>query len=89
MIIFSNPEKPFQLTPKKTLKRNVVLALYADEIVAAYKAVEDSSSKDIQTPSTWSTYETTNFIRKVIHRVLPEAIRRVRRPSHRSKSPTR
>lgn len=74
MIIISDPSKPFLLTPKSSVKRNATVQLYEAEIAAAYKAVEDSSLKDITPPTTWSTAETTDFVRRLIHRVLPVAI---------------
>jgi len=50
--------------------RKVILRDYEKEIDATYLAVENSSSSDIEAPKEWTEEQTTEYITKVVTRVL-------------------
>ena len=74
MIIVTYPDRPIQLTAKGTLKRKTMLEEYADDITEVYKAVDDSSLKDVAPPVTWSVEESTDYIHRVVEKVLEKPI---------------
>ncbi|GBE89735.1 acetyl-CoA synthetase-like protein [Sparassis crispa] len=70
MIIVTNPSKPFQLTAKGTIRRQICIDAYADEIEAVYKAVQDSSDVEVPIPVSWTSDTTLEFIRELVERVM-------------------
>ena len=70
MIIIASPSKPFSFTGKGTLRRQAIINDYADEIEAAYKAVENDTQESFATPSRWTRNSTALFVRRVIERTL-------------------
>ena len=74
MIIVTNPMKPFLFTPKRTIRRQLMLKDYATEIVDLYKAVEDSSNSDIAPPASWKVNDTTVFAKNVVQKVLGQNV---------------
>ena len=74
MIIVASPSKPFAYTDKGSVKRQITLQLYDDEIESAYAAVENSSQTDIEPPSNWDRESTHNFVKKVVIGVIGHEI---------------
>ncbi|KAJ7475732.1 hypothetical protein FB451DRAFT_255063 [Mycena latifolia] len=70
MILISTPEKPFDYTPKMSLRRKVVLAAYAEEIEAAY-AAKTASALKIAPSSSWvDPADARDFVRRAVTAVL-------------------
>ncbi|TFK32327.1 acetyl-CoA synthetase-like protein [Crucibulum laeve] len=69
MIIVTSPEKPLEFTPKGTPRRQVCLVSYANEIEAAYIAVESSSQANTS-PNVWTDLSTLYFIRYAVKAVV-------------------
>lgn len=74
MILIATPSKLFHLTAKGTLRRNLILSDYEDEIEAIYQAVETSAESDIPPPTTWDEDGIKTFVRAVVHDTLNRAI---------------
>ena len=70
MIVVTDPSRPMQLTAKRTIRRQIMLNEYATEIAAAYKAVEEVSERGIDVPTGWSVEECTEYVRKVVKKIL-------------------
>lgn len=70
MIVIAGPHKPFSYTAKGTTRRPIVIAEYADEIEAAYIAVEESSQTHVDPPADWNVEGSTEFARRVVTQVL-------------------
>ncbi|ETW81166.1 tridomain enzyme adenylation-thiolation-dehydrogenase [Heterobasidion irregulare TC 32-1] len=72
MLVIASPAKPFTFTAKRTMRRNVILDDYADEIAAAYRSMKnaDNSSIHVNPPSSWDFPRTLPFIRSVIASIL-------------------
>ena len=68
MIIFSVPSKPFSYTGKGTTRRQAIIKEYAQEIEALYQ--EDTTFKEIATPSVWDQPNTLRFVHSVIQKGL-------------------
>ncbi|KAH8110860.1 acetyl-CoA synthetase-like protein [Phellopilus nigrolimitatus] len=66
MILVASPSKPFSLTAKNTVRRQVTLKEYNDEIEAAYKAVDESAQENIVGPENWSPPQATEFVRQIV-----------------------
>ncbi|KAH8110862.1 acetyl-CoA synthetase-like protein [Phellopilus nigrolimitatus] len=66
MIIVASPSKPFPLTGKGTVRRQVTIKEYDDEIEAAYKAVDESAQDNIVGPENWSQPQVTEFVREIV-----------------------
>ncbi|EJC99755.1 acetyl-CoA synthetase-like protein [Fomitiporia mediterranea MF3/22] len=77
MIIVTSPEKPFEYTPKRTLRRQRILDAYAVEIDAVYAAVEESAQTDIGTPKDWSESSVLEFVRNVVAHTMKTQKRNV------------
>ena len=74
MIIVANTSKPLQLTAKGTVRRQVMINEYADEIAAAYALVESSSIRDIAPPAIWGINETVAFVKEIVEKILGRAV---------------
>lgn len=70
MILFSNPERPFLLTGKGSVRSVPTLELYADEVDAAYEAFDRGYSSDLRPPTNWTDDETLDFVDAVIRHAL-------------------
>ncbi|EIN05387.1 acetyl-CoA synthetase-like protein [Punctularia strigosozonata HHB-11173 SS5] len=70
MIMVASPFKPFQYTSKGTIRRQVTLQEYQEEIEALYASVEESTQADIPAPVEWTLDLTKDFVRKVVNSVL-------------------
>ncbi|EJC99607.1 acetyl-CoA synthetase-like protein [Fomitiporia mediterranea MF3/22] len=70
MIIVASPEKPFQYTAKRSLRRQVVLEAYSKEIDKLYTIVNDSAQVDIAPPKDWSESSVLDFIRDVVAQTM-------------------
>ncbi|GJJ05918.1 putative secondary metabolism biosyntheticenzyme [Clathrus columnatus] len=72
----ASSSQPFTYTAKETLKKGVILNLYADKIDALYKDAEESVHAEIPIPlgthpgGGWTEEESLVFVSKVIHTVL-------------------
>ncbi|KAH8110853.1 acetyl-CoA synthetase-like protein [Phellopilus nigrolimitatus] len=66
MILVASPSKPFALTGKGTLRRQVIIKEYDGEIDAAYKAVDESAQENIADPEDWTLSHTTEFVRQIV-----------------------
>ncbi|VDB87373.1 unnamed protein product [Peniophora sp. CBMAI 1063] len=73
MILVTSPEKPLEWTAKGTVRRNVSLAKYEDEIEAIYKAAE-SSHDGPQRPATWTPETTLAFVHAVVEMALSQKV---------------
>lgn len=66
MILVAAVDKPFEYTPKLSLKRKVVLRSYAAEIEELY-AAKDASSLSVPCPDDWRDATLVlNFVRTVV-----------------------
>ena len=74
MITAESPSKPFVYTAKGTPRRHVIIKTYEAEINALYDAVDQSTQKDIDAPTSWEYEETLDFIRTVILSVLGHSV---------------
>lgn len=72
MILVANSSKPFPMTPKNTVMRKAVVALYDSEIEACYEAVERSANvgSDIEVPTEWDQEQTLAFVRRIVTKVM-------------------
>ncbi|KAF9066601.1 hypothetical protein BDP27DRAFT_1330220, partial [Rhodocollybia butyracea] len=70
LIVVVNPSKPLQLTAKGTLRRQVSLDAYHDEIENAYEALEVASQPEIKAPTTWDLKAVENFVSEVVIKSL-------------------
>ena len=70
MILIAHPEKPLEVTAKGTVRRNICLAKYKDEIAALYKAVDDSSHVGPEAPTSWTPETAPVFVREVVEIVM-------------------
>lgn len=74
MIVVTDPSHPLLYTAKHTIRRQVSLKEYADEVSRAYKAVAESSNEDISPPSSWELADVVQFVRSVADRVLERPV---------------
>ncbi|KAI9459306.1 acetyl-CoA synthetase-like protein [Russula earlei] len=74
MIIAASPSKPFLYTAKMTARRQAILKVYDPEINALYDTVEQTSQVDIPLPVEWNPSQSLEFIRHVVHKVMPEKV---------------
>ncbi|TFY68026.1 hypothetical protein EVJ58_g1265 [Rhodofomes roseus] len=74
MIMVTDLAKPFTYTAKGTPRRQPVLRDYSQEIERLYEIVHDSTQSDIPAPLTWDLLSTTDFVRRVVGRVLVHAV---------------
>ncbi|EPQ59006.1 acetyl-CoA synthetase-like protein [Gloeophyllum trabeum ATCC 11539] len=70
MITVSKPSKPFTYTAKNTLRRQVIIYEYQDEIDALYAKLEESTQSSIPPPADWDLASATEFVRAVVNKVL-------------------
>ncbi|EJC99762.1 uncharacterized protein FOMMEDRAFT_148605 [Fomitiporia mediterranea MF3/22] len=75
MIIVTSPEKPFEYTAKRTVRRQQVVTAYTSEIDAVYAAVEESGQTEIPAPEEWSESASLEFVRDVIARTMKRDVR--------------
>ncbi|THH13951.1 hypothetical protein EW146_g6322 [Bondarzewia mesenterica] len=68
----ADPAKPFKLTAKRTLRRNAILNDYADEILAAYRAMQDADTifERVALPASWDLPSAFAFVREIVGNVL-------------------
>lgn len=74
MIVLAIPSKPFTFTGKGSIRKSAVVADYADEIEAAYTAVEAGTSANVDAPATWTKETATDFVRAVVLKVLESKV---------------
>ncbi|KAG7093077.1 putative NRPS-like protein biosynthetic cluster, variant 2 [Marasmius oreades] len=74
MILIADAAKPFRYTAKGSVRRQLLLKDYEDEISKLYEDVETSTQPDIPAPSHWDTISCRNFVRKVVRSVLPNGV---------------
>ncbi|KAF5351577.1 hypothetical protein D9758_007202 [Tetrapyrgos nigripes] len=75
MILVANPNKPFEMTPKGTPRRNAVLKDYAEEIDEAYIAFDESSQVQFNPPKSWNTEDCTSFVRTAFKSVMEQNVK--------------
>ena len=66
--------KPFLYTAKMTVRRQMVIKEYEDEIANVYEAVESSSNQDIGSPENWDLNSCIEFARVIVHKTLNKEI---------------
>ncbi|KAH8110847.1 acetyl-CoA synthetase-like protein [Phellopilus nigrolimitatus] len=66
MILVASPSRPFPLTGKGTVRRQVTIKEYDNEIDAAYKAVDESAQENIVGPEDWTPPQVTEFVRQIV-----------------------
>lgn len=71
MIIVSTASKPFEYTAKGTPRRQLIINSYAEEIKAAYAAVDNTSVQGVKPPTAWNIDSVKEFIRSVVKKELP------------------
>lgn len=70
MILIAAADKPFEYTPKHSVKRQAVLKSYAREIEELY-AAKDASSLAISRPENWHDVALVlDFVRRVVEEVM-------------------
>ena len=74
MILVEHPSKPFQYTPKSTVRRQFVISEYEKEIDDLYGAVEANAQSAVPAPDEWTTEATLDFVRKVVTGVMKKAV---------------
>ena len=77
MIVVTSPNKPFQYTGKGSIRRQICIDEYEDEIKAAYDAVAESSQAHIEPPTTWDLEGVREFVRGVVTHVMRDAGKKV------------
>ena len=70
MILVASPDKPFEYTPKGTLRRQNVLRNYAQEIEAIYVSVKESTQVNLKGPKDWTRHSALEFTRDVLERTM-------------------
>lgn len=78
MIIATSAAKPFQYTGKGTIRRQACIAVYEEEIEAAYGAVARSSLASINPPTTWDLQGIKTFVNSVVVYVMKDASEKVK-----------
>jgi hypothetical protein len=75
MILVMDPEKPFEYTPKGTIRRESTLRKYADDINQLYDITEASTSSEIPQPVSLNFRDVTTFVHAVVWKVLNRDIK--------------
>ena len=70
MIVIASPKKPFSVTSKGTLRRQAIINDYAEEIDAAYEAVEEDAQISTSGPVNWDIGNAKLFVRQLIEKTL-------------------
>lgn len=76
MILVADPERPFKVTPKQTLRRSEIVTDYSEEISDAYRAFSLSGSGGAAIPKSWTVENAVNFVLETVNRVLGRPITR-------------
>lgn len=74
MILVAHPDRPFDYTPKATLRRAAILTAYHKMIDNAYKAVDDISVEGNGIPIGRTHDKITRFIRNLFRKVVDNKI---------------
>lgn len=74
MIVVAKKSKPFERTPKNTLRIAFIVKNYAPEIDEAYAAFEDSAQTRIAAPREWTPDSTLAYVRTVVDEALEGAL---------------
>ncbi|KAK0499795.1 hypothetical protein EDD18DRAFT_1442304 [Armillaria luteobubalina] len=74
MIIVTKPGRPVAYTAKNTVRRQVTLDNYSEDIETLYKTVEGSAQSGILPPSEWDYTSTHEFVRNVVLQTFPRPI---------------
>ncbi|KAF9258147.1 acetyl-CoA synthetase-like protein [Marasmius fiardii PR-910] len=74
MILVADPTKPFKYTSKNSVRRQVTLKEYDDEVSMLYENVKASTQPEISTPLQWDLDSCRIFIRKVIKSVFQKEV---------------
>ena len=69
MIIVTHPDKPFEFTGKRTVRRNACIDMYSAEIDELYKLVEETSEVDVPIPPSWDEESALVYVRGVVKKV--------------------
>lgn len=70
MILVASPSKPFTYTAKGGTRRQSIIDGYADEISAAYDAVDESAQVEIAGPDDWSFPSISSFVRRIVEHTM-------------------
>lgn len=73
LVIFEDPQHPFLLTDKGTVREKLTLDLYAEQIERAYQNIEKASIEDVQLPTVLNRKDIMTFLQHVVRKLLPEA----------------
>jgi len=74
MIIVASPSKPFLYTTKMTTRRQAILKDYDEDINALYDSAEQTSQVDIPLPTEWTSSQSLDFVRHIIHKVMVQEV---------------
>ena len=74
MITVVSPSKPFQYTAKMSLRRQIIIDSYEQEIEDLYAAFEESAQADLKPPSSWSYDNAKSFVHQVVARVMAQSV---------------
>ncbi|KDQ07664.1 hypothetical protein BOTBODRAFT_139808 [Botryobasidium botryosum FD-172 SS1] len=66
MIVVTNSSKPFLYTAKGSIKRQLTIDHFQEEIEATYRAVENAVQTSFKPPVTWDYASVLEFVRKVV-----------------------
>lgn len=75
MILVMDSEKPFEYTPKGTIRRALTLRKYNDDINQLYEITEGSGSSEIGQPASLNFADVATFVHAVVRKVLNRDIR--------------
>lgn len=68
------PGKPFEYTPKGTIRRELTLEKYADDINQLYEITQGSNLVQIGKPSSLGLGDVAAFVRNVVVQILNKDI---------------
>ncbi|KAK0499792.1 hypothetical protein EDD18DRAFT_1460649 [Armillaria luteobubalina] len=74
MIIVTKPGRPVAYTAKNTVRRQVTLDNYSEDIETLYETVEGSTQSGILPPLEWDYTSTYEFVRNVVLQTFPHPI---------------
>ncbi|KAK0184796.1 NRPS-like enzyme [Armillaria mellea] len=74
MILVAKPSKPFEFTPKGTLRRNAILKTYEQEIEDLYKTIDGVSQTDVVIPQLWTLKNVMTMIREIVTTVFEKKV---------------
>jgi hypothetical protein len=72
LVLIEDPQKPFQLTDKGTVRAQVTLNMYEEQIEKAYKDTEADLQDGIDIPTEFGEEEIKAFVNSAVRSLLPD-----------------